>query len=553
MGEKRTWRRRGRGGGEEDDDEEEEEEEASFQFPHHFWDMIAVDLPPHHALRGPCQGKVNANTTPPVQMHAKPAASKAAAAAMAAAGDAMLAGARPEGLRGGGLPPAGLPGPQQEGGQQEVGAAHGTPRGPRMTALEELDFLKAWDPWRRFLSELKAQKENRVTWRQILSHHTSTPCQPGNEPGTVTSLASAGLDNPKEGASGTWTVSLHLPHMFAPGDNIATYYDSAMCHTKGEATETACFDILALFLVSGCWMVKLPAKAFTNTNAIRHRAELLQVEYGNYHSGMSYGIKALLPTYQCVRQGHAPRPQPLPTQHRGGPRPPLTGESKDSNDAHVVKLLGNLQKEGVWHRAHLLPHKIWTRLAELIQPGELWEFFKRHPQEFEVWGGSFRWAPLTAEPPAAHVEQPPPAHGSGVGAQPLGSWFAVKEVHATSQRTTTHYGTSQAVQCDTLDVVEYRSGTSARHHWENVWCLVSIPPERELRVGEELCALWDGWCHQVTYVGPETTGSTASRHGRIIVRWDDHQETEYLMPLDKVWALQAAGDPRHEARLAAAK
>ena len=268
---------------------------------------------------------------------------------------------------------------------------------------------------------------------------------------------------------------------------------------------------------------------------------------------MSYGIKALLPTYQCVRQGHAPRPQPLPTQHRGGPRPPLTGESKDSNDAHVVKLLGNLQKEGVWHRAHLLPHKIWTRLAELIQPGELWEFFKRHPQEFEVWGGSFRWAPLTAEPPAAHVEQPPPAHGSGVGAQPLGSWFAVKEVHATSQRTTTHYGTSQAVQCDTLDVVEYRSGTSARHHWGDVWCLVSIPPERELRVGEELCAWWDGWCHQVTYVGPDTTGSTANRHGRIIVQWDDHQETEYLMPLDKVWALQAAGDPRQEGRLAAAK
>jgi len=44
-----------------------------------------------------------------------------------------------------------------------------------------------------------------------------------------------------------------------------------------------------------------------------------------------------------------------------------------------------------------------------------------------------------------------------------------------------------------------------------------------------------------------------SRHGRIIVTWDDHQETKYPMPLDKVWALQAGGDPGQEARLAAAK
>ena len=483
-------------------------------------------------------------------MNPKPAAPRVAAAAMAAADATRFAGAPPEGLLGGGLPPAGLPGPQQEGGQQEVGAAHGTPWHPggrRMTATEEFDFLKEWDPWHNFLNQLKAEKKYNVQWRHILSHHTSTPCQPRKEPGTVTSLASAGLNNPK-GASGTWTVSLDLPHMFAPGDHFQTYYDSPTCNTKSDAQETACFYILALFLVSGCWMVKLPAKAFTDANAIWQRAELLQEEYGKYHK--SYGTQALLPTYQCVDQGHAPRPQPVPTQHRGGPRPPLTGESKDNSDAHVVTLLGNLKKGGAWHRANSLPREIWIGLKELMQPGELWEFFKRHPHEFEVQvrEGLFRWAPFPAAPPAAHVEQPPPAHGSGVGAQPLGSWFAVKGVHATP-----HYGRSQAVQCNTLDVVDYRSGTLARHRWEDVWCLVSIPPEQDLKVGEELCAWWDGWCHQVTYVGPEATGSTASRHGRIIVTWDDHQETKYPMPLDKVWALQAGGDPGQEARLAAAK
>ncbi len=63
------------------------------------------------------------------------------------------------------------------------------------------------------------QEEARSSFRQTLSHHTSTPCQPGKQPGTISSLKACGMDT-KLGGPGEWSVSVLLPHAYEHGDEL---------------------------------------------------------------------------------------------------------------------------------------------------------------------------------------------------------------------------------------------------------------------------------------------------------------------------------------------
>ena len=76
-----------------------------------------------------------------------------------------------------------------------------------------------------------------------------------------------------------------------------------------------------------------------------------------------------------------------------------------------------------------------------------------------------------------------------------------------------------------------------RVYWKDLCCLLPLPLDRELQDGEELCAWWGGWCHRVTYVSPEVTGTlTGRRHGRIIVKSEDDET--FPMKQENLWALQ---------------
>ena len=69
------------------------------------------------------------------------------------------------------------------------------------------------------LEQLRAALHEEATkaFRQVLSHHTTTACQPGKAPGSVSSLNASGLDD-KHGQAGEWYVVVHLANSFEQGD-----------------------------------------------------------------------------------------------------------------------------------------------------------------------------------------------------------------------------------------------------------------------------------------------------------------------------------------------
>ena len=65
---------------------------------------------------------------------------------------------------------------------------------------------------------LEAEKNQKVAFRQVLSHHTTTACQPSKAPGSVSSLKASGLDE-MPGRAGEWHVIVHIASSFEQGDS----------------------------------------------------------------------------------------------------------------------------------------------------------------------------------------------------------------------------------------------------------------------------------------------------------------------------------------------
>ena len=65
--------------------------------------------------------------------------------------------------------------------------------------------------------------EKGVAYRQILSHHTTTACQPRKQAGPVSSLKDCGIDT-KLGAAGHWRLDLKMESSFAYGDGLDVEY-----------------------------------------------------------------------------------------------------------------------------------------------------------------------------------------------------------------------------------------------------------------------------------------------------------------------------------------
>ena len=356
---------------------------------------------------------------------------------------------------------------------------------------------------------LDTLKSPCVTWRIVLgSHCAAAECQPNNE-ARVFNLDEAGLGTPTEGATGGWRVSsLQLPHMFKSGDNLNTDYESPQDYaSKADAQHVACREIAAFFLLSGPQNVVLSQTAFKHkcgVDAARKCAEELQACYADYVSQMSLTSDGdpLWPTYKCLQHCNAPRqPQRSPAQTRFIPLG--AGETQDCRNLKVIQLIQHYLLESTWHDTRTLPWEVWISLTRLVMPNKLFAFFKEHQYIFQVEIHKFCWERLT--------ERAEPAHGSAfVRMQPLWSWFAKRGSSATS-----YGGTSCASHDDSLEI-----------EWV----------EKELEVGEVLCAWWDGRWLQVTYVGQEAMDPLMNWYDvSIIVRWCDKD----LIALKRwTWALQ---------------
>ena len=96
----------------------------------------------------------------------------------------------------------------------EQGGCDGTEAGPASSeqclsfvALQEAQRLPGWQ-----LLVVTVDQEIKASIRQVLSHHTSTPCQPGKAPGVASSLKDCGLEA-NVGTAQMAQLRLQIPHM----------------------------------------------------------------------------------------------------------------------------------------------------------------------------------------------------------------------------------------------------------------------------------------------------------------------------------------------------
>ena len=124
--------------------------------------------------------------------------------------------------------------------------------------------------------------------RQVLSHHTSTPCQPRKAPGLVASLGSCGLEQHySELAPGSAVLTVKLPHSHERGDELYVHFESAP-HSKSEfkrqqsdACHDACFKIWIYLMAQSPLLVRIAPGSVRHgemsVRALRRGARFLHV------------------------------------------------------------------------------------------------------------------------------------------------------------------------------------------------------------------------------------------------------------------------------------
>ena len=89
--------------------------------------------------------------------------------------------------------------------------------------------------------------------RQILSHHTTTACQPQKQAGPVSNLKGCGLDE-KLGSAGHWRLESKMPSSFEHGDGLdVEYIGWERANFKDCQTEAAQLVHAFLFVNRPTW------------------------------------------------------------------------------------------------------------------------------------------------------------------------------------------------------------------------------------------------------------------------------------------------------------
>ena len=101
-----------------------------------------------------------------------------------------------------------------------------------------------------FANLLNAIEEQRlVPPRLILSHHTTTACQPRKQAGPVSSLKACGMDR-KLGLAGHWRLKLKMANSFAHGDGLDVEYVGREHTNFKDCKDEAAKLVLAFLLVN---------------------------------------------------------------------------------------------------------------------------------------------------------------------------------------------------------------------------------------------------------------------------------------------------------------
>ncbi len=106
--------------------------------------------------------------------------------------------------------------------------------------------------------------ENSKTGPQeVLAVHASRECQPRKAPVLVEDLLKAVLNDAHRTGSGTWTVTLELPALFAPNDGYP-FHLTHQATTRKQVVREVCRSVLAFMLVVQ------PRKVIFHPNALKY-------------------------------------------------------------------------------------------------------------------------------------------------------------------------------------------------------------------------------------------------------------------------------------------
>ena len=244
------------------------------------------------------------------------------------------------------------------------------------------DRLLKWDDMKslpQFETLLKVlDEEHLVAFRQILSHHTSTPCQPGKAKGPVPSLKSCGIDT-RLGDAGHWRLTLNMPHSYEEGDDLNVDFVGGE-HTSFKACQAdAAKTVLAFLLVNRPLAVHLHANTVRDIEKVRNAAMEVALALG------STGV------WELPRD----RPEAIRSELAFGSPTELTSDA----EAELQTFLAELP-EGTYDPTNA-PPLIWRTFARLVPRGELKPVLQRFPNLVEVMEvkGTAKWTFRTSGTP----------------------------------------------------------------------------------------------------------------------------------------------------------
>ena len=227
-------------------------------------------------------------------------------------------------------------------------------------ALQEVQRLSGWQ-----LLVVTVDQEIKASIRQVLSHHTSTPCQPGEAPGVASSLKDCGLEA-NVGTAQMAQVRLQIPHMFEPGFGPAWVYMTPPYPTLKAAQQDACKTTLAFFLAVNPEAVHLAPGSMKHGTASVKTIRKAAQEIGEWDCGAFW--------QEARQQVARVRPEPKRMQSNA----PVTDRARENAlDALMTLSVGS-------HSASHLPRAVWTTLEAELPQGGLRDFLGQHPDFFEI-------------------------------------------------------------------------------------------------------------------------------------------------------------------------
>ena len=180
----------------------------------------------------------------------------------------------------------------------------GLPETARVKASLPLAWgvLNGWPEFGQLPAALTQKKT--TAYRQVLSHHTTTSCQPGRIPGPVPSLRAAGIGAKLPTSSAYW-VEVRITASFAHGDGLWVRYVSASQAKFEDCKSEAALDLLVLLLANRPYGVHLHGSTWANIPRVRDCAARL-----HQAALRAPGVPAGTPDMTLARASDRPEPRP---------------------------------------------------------------------------------------------------------------------------------------------------------------------------------------------------------------------------------------------------